>query len=850
MPWLKIFLRNLFRRRAADRELHDEIAVYAEEMNARRPHSVYPEPLGEQVRAARPGAGLESWARDLRYAARILRKSPALAAACILTFAIAVAANTVVFSMADALLWHPLPIPHPAELHLLRPVIHGQPSPPVLTGHDLRDLAAQSNSVFSAVTHMAIAMVGVSVGGHARIAFVAEVAGNFFPMMGVHPALGRFFTRSDAPEVVLGYQYWQSRFGGRSNLIGASAVVEGRPVTIVGVAPRGFHGISSLVDMQAFVPSALAPPAPGHDIESNLMPLVRLRPHATAAAAASSLVAFARVMAHEHPRHDRNLAFQMLPIGNGMANSDGSNPFGPVVALFLALGGLVLLLAAANIMGVLLARSRARRREMAMRAALGATRGRLARQLFLEAVLLAAVGAAAGMLLGSLAGNLLSASLPEIGVPLALRLGFDWHVFFYGCAMALVLAFVAGLLPAWRAAGADPNQVLRGPTNAPAGRRQHLRGSLVAFQVAVSLVLLIVGGLFLRSLNHAQRRPLGFQPAHLWNFVLDTGGAGLTQSQGQQFNARLLPQVRALPGVASASLATSYPFGIVSNDATVSAGARSAPVALNAVSPGYFSNLGQPLLQGRGFAAAGTSASPAVAVISRSLARTLFPGQDPLGRTIVQTNGGTRHVLQVVGVVAGAVYNLGNPKQPQLYLPLAQSFSPRQVLQVRTAATLATPVPEVERLLTQLAPDVPLGQVQPEDAALHGINGLYIFTLGARLATALGLLGLFLAVIGVYGVVAYAAAQRTREIGIRMALGARPRQVLAAILRQASLIVGVGVFLGLLAAAAFGKLAGAFLVGVSGLDPLTFIAASVLLLLVAFAASLLPALRASHTDPL
>ncbi|MGH9486283.1 MAG: FtsX-like permease family protein [Terriglobales bacterium] len=279
------------------------------------------------------------------------------------------------------------------------------------------------------------------------------------------------------------------------------------------------------------------------------------------------------------------------------------------------------------------------------------------------------------------------------------------------------------------------------------------------------------------------------------------------------------------------------------------AGSKAQPLYpnRNAVSPGYFATMDIPLLQGRAFNAGDTANSRSVAVVSASLAQSLWPGQNPLSRQLVL---GTNPPATVVGVSGNVLDHSADPDPQQVYFTLAQDYIPRQVLQVRTTADLATPVPEVERLLQQIAPNVPLGVVQSMPAAVNGFNGLWIFRLGAHLATALGLLGLFLAVIGVYGVVAYAAAQRTREIGIRMALGARPRQVLAAILRQAGWMVGPGVVAGLLAAAAIGKLAGAFLFGVSGLDPLTFIAATVLLAAVAFAASLAPAVRASRADPL
>ncbi len=854
MP-LKTLLRNLLHRRAADRDLDAEIGAYADEMNARRAHSVYAEPLREQVRAARPGAGIESCARDLRYALRMLRKTPWLTLACVLTFAVGVAANTVVFSMANALIWRQLPVAHPEQLQMLSLAVHGHNAAPALTRDDLQTLAADGRRAFSAVTTASITTAGVSVAGKSRVAWVGYVSGNFFSMLGVHPARGSFFTRDDAQAVVLSDDYWHSRFGANPAVIGQSVILDGKPVAIAGIAPRGFHGISNLISTQMFVPAGLFSSTAAAGIGAIGIPIVRLRPGAAAPEARAALGVFAGQMARVHSKTDRGLVVQMWPMGTGMvSNQGGANPFGTVAALFLTLSGLVLLLAAANIMGVLLARSAVRQREMDVRSALGASGARLARQVLIETLVLAAAGGAVGMLLGMSGSNSLSGLPPQTSIPLMLRFSFDGRVFAYGCFMALIMAFVAGLAPAWRAARSNPSHSLRGPeSGAGARRRQRLRSVLVAGQTASSLMLLIVGGLFVRCMLVAEHRPLGFQPAHVWNFVLDTSGAGYSQAQGEQFYAQLLPAVRALPGIQSASLAQFYPMGFVGDygDAKLPGTNRVIKGALvNAVSPDYFRTLGIALLQGRGFTAGDTATAPGVVVITPALSAKLWSGENPIGRQIIV--GPAKLPVTVIGVAAAASYRLsgGSGDPQQIYLALGQNFNTRQVLQVRTAASVTTPVPAVEGLLERLAPNVPLGEVQSMNSAIHGLNGLFLFSLGARLATAMGLLGLFLALIGVYGVVAYAAAQRTHEIGIRIALGARPRQVVAAILRSAGAIIVAGIVVGLLLAAAFGKLAGAFLVGVSGLDPLTFIAATALLALVAFAASLLPALRASRADPL
>ncbi|HVA62507.1 MAG TPA: ADOP family duplicated permease [Terriglobales bacterium] len=853
----RFLLRNLFRRRQADQDLEAELGAYAEEMNRRQRRRVQTEPLREEVRGARLGAGIEGWARDLRYAGRMLRKAPLLTLACVATFALGIGANTVVFSMANDLLWRTPPMAQPQQINFLRILQHGAPGVDMLPP-EVEQVRQQTTRVFSGVAAASLTQLGLSVNGHAETMFASYVTGNFFSLLGVRPALGRFFFAPAGvvdrdPELVLSYAYWRSRFGGDPGVVGRAAAVNGQAVTIVGVGPKDFHGISDLFDTQAFLPMGLAPAHQTGQFVSAL-PLVRRRQGVSLQAAQAELNLVAARMAQADPKQFHGLRIQAAPLGVGLLNSTGQNPFPMVAALFLSLSGLVLLLAAANVMGLLLARASTRRREMAVRAALGGGRRRLARQVFLETLLLALAGGAAGMALGIAGSRAMSALPPTSGFPLVLDFSFDWRVFFYGLAMALSVALAAGLVPAWRAAGADPNDALRSDHAGAGRRRQRLRSALVAAQVAGSLALLIVGGLFVRSLRRAETASLGFNPSQVWNFSLDADGAGYNPVRGGQYYAHLLPHARAWPGVVSASLAQTVPFDLNSFATSVrraaaapQTGAPPPPRAgYSAVSDGYFATMRVPLLQGRDFKASDDSSAAAVAVVSQTMARRLWPGGNPIGQTFVRGDQGG-HPLRVVGVAGDVIADFSAPIGPFFYVPLAQSYSPQQTLQVRLAP--AVKAAAVEQAIARLDPNVPVG-VQSMDATMDGINGLYIFHLGARLAIWLGLLGLGLALVGVYGVVAYTAAQRTHEIGIRVALGAQPRQVVAAILRQALAIVTTGMGLGLLLAAGIGKLVGAFLVGISGLDPLTFALASLALGAVALAASLIPAWRATRADPL
>lgn len=847
---IRFLVRNLLRRRQADRDLEAELAAYAAEMQPRLQRRLPVEGLREEVRAARLGAGLEGWAHDLRHAARTLRQAPLFALACIATFALGIGANAVVFSMANAFLFRPPPIPHPEQVYFVRVVL-----PPRATGDaiiaaaDLADLRRQAAPVFSDAAEDSLQQLGLSVAGQAQSLWAMYVTPDFFRLLRVPPARGRFFSGDGEPAVVLSYACWQSHFGARPDLIGHVANLQGRAVTIVGIAPRGFHGPSSLVDIEAYVPMGLA------DSQTlDTSKLVRLRPSVGRVAGEAALARFAQTMASEHPAADRGIALHLMPLGVGLHFGTQQNPFSVAATLFLGLSGLVLLLAAANVMGLLLARASTRRREMAVRAAVGGTRRRLARQVFLETLLLALAGGVAGMLLGAAGSRALSALPPDLGIPIVLDFSFDWRVCIYGLAMAALVALAAGLGPAWRAAGADPSDALRSDRSGTDRRRQRLRSALVAGQMAGSLALLIAAGLFVRSLRQAEHARLGFDPSEVWNFSLDAAAGGYAPARGPQYFAQALARARAVPGVAAASLAAAVPFGMESYGGQVRLGsgatAAGAPWLFADRIPaadGYLATLGVPLLRGRWLQASDTAATAAVAVVNQTMAERYWPGQNPLGQTLVRRVGPARP-LQVVGVVGDVRARFTVPVEPTLYTALAQDYMPQQVLQVRFAAGAAAPA-AVARSLRQLDAKVPF-TTQSMDEAMEGLGGLYPFRLGARLATWLGLLGLVLALVGVYGVVAYNAAQRTHEIGVRMALGARHRQVVGAILRQSVAVVAIGMGLGLLLAAALGKLVGALLVGVSGLDPLTFSLAALVLGTVAMAAAIVPAWRAAGADPL
>jgi predicted permease len=525
--------------------------------------------------------------------------------------------------------------------------------------------------------------------------------------------------------------------------------------------------------------------------------------------------------------------------------------------LFLALAALVLLLACINVGNILMVRASARQREMAVRAALGAGRSRLARQLLTESLLLAVLGGVGGVLLGILSSSALSSVNLQTPIPLILNFQFDWNVFVFAFGIALITGCVVGIVPAIRSSRGDLADVLRGNARSVAAGKNRVRSALVVVQVAGSLTLLIVAALFVRSLEKAQRIELGFDQNNLVNLTLDANEAGYTDAQGLELARTLLGRVQALPGVQSASMAFAVPMGYISARVTVEIpgyqlpSKEPAPVTeYNIVAPRYFETLRIPMVRGREFTAADVEKSPYVAVINESMAQKYWPKHDPIGRRF-QLKDEIQHMVEVVGVSRNSrARGFSDIIQPYFYVPLSQTYASLQTLQVRTTRPPEITLAELEKLAGTIAPDVPVFGGQTMVQGLNTLNGSLRYQIAAGLAATLGVLGLILALVGLYGVVAYAAAQRTHEIGIRMALGARPGEILRLMAGQALLLVGAGLLLGLGAAFAAGRLLRGFFVGASGTDPVTYAAVTLLLAFIALAACYIPARRATRIDPM
>jgi putative ABC transport system permease protein len=884
MEWyarLSSFLRNLFRGKTGERELDAELNSYIEEQAERnmargmhrsealrqaRIDSGGVQQLKEQVLAARAGFWLEMFLRDVRYAARALWKTPLLSLACVLTFAVGIGANTAIFSMVNGLVLRPIHAYRPEQLTLFAARL-GTGRMNGFSVPDFLDIREQSREAFSDVAGIQqVQHEGLNFQGHSQMIWIDYVSTNFFSLMGVKPVLGTFFDTtgpvdSDQSALVLNYSYWKSQFSGDPAVVGKTALVNGQPVTIVGVTEEGFHGAASLVNTQGFVPLGIADrlqrntnarKLQDRDYQRLLL-VARLKADMDLKKADSVLAVISRRLAAQYPDSHKGLMIHATKLG--ITNSTDEDPMPLISALFLTLAGLVLLLAASNVMNLLLVQAAARTREMALRSALGAARSRLIRQALTETVLLVILGLMAGIAMGAAAAHALGA-LRVIGdFPILLDFSMDWRVFAYASLMGAVVALTAGLMPAWRGSAVNATEVLREGGRHSSAQRQRLRTILVISQLAASLALLIVAGLFIRSLRSVERRDLGLDWRGVMDFTLDPHGAGYDTSRGRGFYDQLLRQVQTLPGVENAAVAQAAPLDPENNGAELEVdGVKMEPghrpqAGYDSVSPEFMKTLHMQLVRGRDFSAFDNQAAPRVAIVNESMAERFWPGKDPLGRRFKRLDD-PEHVIDVIGVMRNAVMEeLVSPVGPYFLMPLEQNYVSRQTLIVRTSGPAMGITQPVLQVIRQIDSAVPVSNVASLSRNLDGITGFLLFRLGAGLATGLGVLGFTLAVVGLYGVISYSTGQRKREIGIRIALGAQPGRVLLAMLREGFVIVGSGVIAGVLAATLIAKLAGSFLVGVSVFDPLTYFSVSILLAAVALLASAIPAQRATHVDP-
>jgi predicted permease len=818
---------------------------------------------------------IETTIRDVRYGLRTAGKSRGLTATLAITLALGIGANTAIFSVMNGWLLRPLPVPAPEQIMYLAFQPKGT-SESKFSYPDLLDFQKQTDA-FSGLFAYVPGYAGLSTGGVATEFGYGAVTGNYFSALGVKPLLGRLLLPGEGEKpgeelrVVLGYAFWQKRFGGDAAIVGKRVLINGQPATIIGVTPKEFHGTYFAFDAPGYLSLNVVPLVQGSSRfwtdrgDRELMTLGRLKPGVSVTQAESSLAVISHRLAAQYPATDKDFTVRVIPERLARPAPFVTNFVAAIASLFLVLPALVLLLACLNVANILVARATARQREMAIRAALGAGRARLIRQMLTESLLLALLGGIGGVVLGewaiSASGSMIhSVTSSSSGIAGRLDYSFDWRVFAYTLGVVVLSGILLGIWPAFRAGRVDLNTVLHegGRSDSGGAGRHGVRGVLLVAQVAGSLMLLIVSGLFVRSLERAEHMNLGFDPDHVLNVMLDVHQIGYDETRAKAFYRDLRDRVRALPGVQSASLAFTVPLGMPSPGSPIyveghplAPGQVAPGVAFNRIDPAYFETMRVPLLEGRAFRDSDNETAPPVGIVDQTMAKEFWPSEDPIGKRFSMKSA-TGPFIEVVGLARDGQTDWHFSLDPHayFYLPLAQNFATFLSLQVRTTVPPESMILGVQQQIHDLAPDLPIFDARTMQQGVHGLTGLFMFRLAAALAGVMGMLGLTLATVGVYGVVSFGAAQRTREIGIRMALGATRRGILVAIVRQGLQLALIGIASGLAGAFALSRLLRSMLVGVKPGDPGTFIGVSLLLLSVALLASYLPARRATKVDPM
>ncbi|HEX7312592.1 MAG TPA: ABC transporter permease [Pyrinomonadaceae bacterium] len=806
---------------------------------------------------------IETLFKDFRYGARRLARSPGFTLVAVISLALGIGANTAIFSLVNTALLRPLPVERPGQIVSLANAAGGRAFP-AFSYPNYRDFRDRGADVFDGLYAYRFAPLSVSHEGTSERLWGYEVTGNYFDVLGVRAALGRVLTPDDDrlpgahPVCVLSYEGWQRRFGADPSVVGKSLIVNGRGFTVVGVLPRGFYGTEIIAAPELWFPMSMQA-----EIEmgnswldkrgvENILIQGRLKPGVGQERAQATLDALALQLEREFPEVNEGRRVMLSPPGffGGMFRGAVLGFTG----LLMVVVAFVLLLACTNLANLLMARSAERRKEIAMRLALGASRPRLVRQLMVESMLLSLVSGVAGMLLAYWLVQLAVGLKPPVDVPLAIDLHLDYRVMAFTCVVSLLTGVLFGLLPAWQATKVDLLPALRDETASGGFRRSRLKSVLIVLQIALSLVLLVGGGLMLRALQRAQTLDLGFEPKNAVEVSFDLRLQGYDEARGRDFQKRLLERVRALPGVRAAGLVDLAPVDLhFSRDSVFVEGQvrerdAKAPRAMTSrAGPGYLQAMSTRLVRGRDFDERDDEKAPQVALVNETFARRFWPGEEPLGRRF-RLGGPGAPPTEVVGVIGDGKY-AGLNEEPQAYVvrPLAQVYTGMNTLILRTDGDARELLAAVRKEARQLDPHLPVSGKSLEERLAMPLLPIRV---AAVLLGGFGLLALLLAAVGIYGVMSHAVSRRTREIGIRVALGARGSNVLRLVLGQGMAPVLVGVALGLLAALGLARLAGSLLFGVSASDPLTYVGVAALLTGVALLACYVPARRATKIDPM
>ncbi|HKW57098.1 MAG TPA: ABC transporter permease [Candidatus Acidoferrum sp.] len=814
--------------------------------------------------------------QDLRTGLRILKKSPGFTSVAVLSLALGIGANTAIFTIINAVFLHPLAVQEPAELvevftrdtRTLDANANFQLTPTSLPNYeDYRD----QNTVFTGLA-AATFPIPQNWGGQAepQQLLASLVSPNFFDVLGVRAYRGRTFLPDEGkkvgadPVVVLSYALWARRFGSDPGVIGQTILLNATSYTIIGVAPPNFKGIVSLAPPDVlWVPLSMRDyvlSGPLKDLENHrrmrwISIVGRLRPAISVEQARADMKTIASALEKEYPRDNPGRTCELYPLNQSALGINLHRQFSVAGGVLMSVVGVVLLIACVNLANLLLAQAASREKELSLRAALGAGRGRLVRQLLTESTLLSLVGGVAGLLLAFWGRKLLWSFRPPFLADGAIDLSFDARVLIFTLLISLLTGLLFGILPALKASNTDINEVLKagGRGGTIGWGRNGVRSLLVVSEIALALVALVGAGLFLRSMQQAQEYNPGFESKNLFQYNFDLAALRYDENHGQQFFRDVLERVRTVPGVADATISSNGILGGGIAGTVFREGEQTDPnnrgtlVTLDDVTPGYFQALRIPFYSGRDFTDFDRSDTTPAVIVNKAMADMMWPNQNPLGKhffIVVDPNK-----YEVVGLVGTTLVGaVGEDPQPVAYFPLRQQYAPAGAIVVRTSGnpegvmgSVRTKVNELDRNLA-LTNGLTITQLLGQ--------GLWAARMGAALLGLFGVLSLILASIGIYGVLSYSVTQRTTEIGIRVAMGAQPGQVLALVIWQGMLFAAAGVAFGVVVALPVSRFASTLLYGVRTYDPVTYVVVSLVLLAVAFVACFVPARRATRIDPL
>jgi macrolide transport system ATP-binding/permease protein len=818
---------------------------------------------------------MSSWLRDVTYSLRLLAKRPGFTAVAILSLALGIGANTAIFTIINAVFLHPLAIADPARVmevftHDTRTLTTGNQNLTASSIQNFEDYRAR-NEVFSSLAAYFPFGLPWRHDGQVEGLPVTMTSANYFDTLGIRPFQGRFFTpNEDTKEpiavAVLSHGVWQNRLGSNPNVVGTTINLGGIPFSIIGVAPQGFKGTQALAGAEnIWIPLGMREQVTTGQLRTLsasrrfrwISMAGRLKEGVTQTQATSAMKTIASALEQEYPEANGGRTVVLASVSDAALGINQRTQFVRAGGVLMGVVALVLLIACVNLANLQLAQSAKREKEISLRAALGAGRGRLVRQLVIESLVLSAAGGLAGLAVAYWGRNALWAWRPPFLNAAAIDVSFDWKVLTFTAVSSIVTGLVFGILPALRLSRLHLNDVLkvgaRGGSLDP--RHARTRSVLVAAEIALATVALVGSGLFVRSMQAAEHSDLGFDALHAGFVRLNPGGQRYEPARGQQFYLEAIEKARSVRDVTGAAVVSLVPLaggaGVLlttfPEDQATGPTARGALIAYNDITPGFFDAMKIPLLEGRDFGIVDRDSSAPVVILNQAAARQLWPGGSALHKKIKIVN--RPEVLEVVGITAtNAINAVGEEPTPMIYRPMTQEYAPAAALVFRTSGEPDAAIGPVRDAVQTLDKNMPMrgtGTIREQIG-----QGLWAPRMGAALLSIFGFLALALAMIGVFGVMSYSVSQRTQEIGVRMALGARAGDVLFMVMRQGLVVVLAGTAAGVLFASLAGRLSADLLYGIQPYDPITLAGVTVILAVVALVACYIPARRATRVNPI